>query len=725
MRRGIGLLLLALPFLASGKTSFTPEMQSRLERLIQFPLVHGRSPAGTALSPDGKRVVFGWNKTGERRLDLWMMDLPNGEPRQILEAKSISRPLNQDDRRKEEEKKEEELYDGGIAGFTWSPDSRTFVFQYRGRTWMMDANGTNLRPLFDTNEQISQPTFSPDGKQLAFVRGQNIFTFDLSARTLKQLTFISAGGTGLYGFDWSPDSKYLSMSWYDQNRTGSAQMMDFSTDRATVRNIGRDWNGDQGYSFQFGVVPSSGGLVKFVEIPKYHWQMSSAWAPNSKRIALVWKDPDSQNMTLSLIDPDTAKKRDIYKETAPKNYIPNWRPVEWTRNSERLLLGTDIADGAFTWRHVISMDTRGRDIKPFYKENHDVSALGRPQDSDRVILATHQRSPLMNEITIVEPDGRRTVHAPLEGFNTSQQFDNSGLPQTSLDGKTIITSASRPSLPPEIYLIEPAVKRMTVSQPESFKEIVWAPSKEVSFPGPDGTMIHGELILPPDMKPGEKIPAVLSDLYANTGKKSWAGYFPNFLATEGRMAVLLLDIRASYGYGGEFHSGYYQRMGVIDADECVAAANYLKTLGFIREDRIGCWGWSYGGFLTCMNLLTKPGVFHAGVAVASVTDWKNYNEGYTRQRLGRVDKNEEVYKKTSPVHHAAGLKDNLLLIHGVLDDNVLAHDTIRLMHKLIEENKHFDVMLYPRDDHGISREKARPHVYVTIARYLIQKLHEE
>ena len=90
-----------------------------------------------------------------------------------------------------------------------------------------------------------------------------------------------------------------------------------------------------------------------------------------------------------------------------------------------------------------------------------------------------------------------------------------------------------------------------------------------------------------------------------------------------------------------------------------------------------------------------------------------------------MDKNEEVYKKTSPIHHAAGLQDNLLLIHGILDDNVLAHDTIRLMHKLIEENKHFDVMLYPKDDHGISREKARPHVYVTIARYLIEKLHEE
>jgi dipeptidyl-peptidase-4 len=123
-----------------------------------------------------------------------------------------------------------------------------------------------------------------------------------------------------------------------------------------------------------------------------------------------------------------------------------------------------------------------------------------------------------------------------------------------------------------------------------------------------------------------------------------------------------------------------------------------------------------------MIMLTAPGVFDTGVAVASVTDWKSYNEWYTRRRLGLEKDDPEIYKKTSPVHHAAGLEGNLYLIHGMLDDNVLFQDTARLMQALIEERKHFDLMLYPRDDHSIGKATSRPHVYEEVMRYLYWKL---
>ncbi|MBS1705565.1 MAG: S9 family peptidase [Armatimonadetes bacterium] len=725
MARKTALILLALAPLAISAAPFTPEMQAKLEKFYKYPTFNGRSPSGAQLSPDGKHVVFGYNKTGARKVDVWMMSLPSGDIKQIIAAEKFTRPLNQDDKRTEEQKKDEITYDGGIGGFTWAPDGKEFLFQYKGRTWLSDPEGKDIRPLFDTNEQVTGAQYSLDGKYLGFIRGQNVFTVDRKTGFVKQLTFISAPGTGVGGFEFSPDSKKLSVSWYDNTKESRTEMMDYTKDRAQTREIGRDWNGSESYNFQFGFVDVTGGLVKFVKIPRYHWDMSSAWAPDSKSLALVWKDPDSKNVTLSLIDPDTAKKRDIYKEKAPKLYISDWRPVEWTRDSKRVLLGTDIEDNKFTFNHIISMDTWGKDIQTVYKQDHDVTSMMRPRDSDRLVLVTHSRSPLMTEITVVEPNGKLTQHAPVDGCSVPREFDGSGTPMVTPDGKVMLTLASAPTQPYDLWECEPKARRLTFSQPDEFKAYRWAPMKEVTFKAPDGATLHAQLITPPDLKPGEKVPAVISDMYANTGKMSWGGYFANFLATECRFAVLKLDARASYGYGGEFHSGYYQSLGVIDADEYVAAANYLKALDYVKGDRIACWGWSYGGFQTCMNLLTKPGVFYAGVAVASVTDWKNYNEGYTRERLGPVKGNEEVYKKTSPISHAAGLQDHLLLVHGILDDNVLAADTIRLMQKLIENNKHFDVMLYPHDDHGIGRDESRPHVFVTIAKYLYETLTQE
>jgi dipeptidyl-peptidase-4 len=154
----------------------------------------------------------------------------------------------------------------------------------------------------------------------------------------------------------------------------------------------------------------------------------------------------------------------------------------------------------------------------------------------------------------------------------------------------------------------------------------------------------------------------------------------------------------------------------------VAAKNYLASLPYVNGDKVGLWGWSYGGYLTAMTLLTKPDVFAAGVAVAPVTDWTSYNEWYTRRRLGLAKDDKEIFEKTSPITYASGLNDELLLVHGMMDDNVLFQDTARLIQRLIDAGKPFDELAYPRDDHSIGRDTSRPHVFGSIMRYLYNKL---
>jgi dipeptidyl-peptidase-4 len=285
------------------------------------------------------------------------------------------------------------------------------------------------------------------------------------------------------------------------------------------------------------------------------------------------------------------------------------------------------------------------------------------------------------------------------------------------------TMASNRMINPELYAVEPVTKRLTTSQLPEFDKIKWANFKEVTFQAPDGATIHGILITKPGLDMKKKHPAFVSNIYANSGKDAWGGFMENYAAMQLDMVVLVVDFRASWGYGGEFNSGYYQKMGLIDVDEAVAAHKFLADLPYVRSDRIGIWGWSYGGYLTLMTLLTKPGVYDTGVAVAAVSDWKSYNEWYTRRRLGLVkDDKDKLFEKTSPITYAAGLKDNLLMIHGMLDDNVLFQDDARMVQRFIDNDKFVDVMYYPRDDHSIGKDTSRPHVFTTIMRYLWDKL---
>lgn len=701
-----------------------PKVAIPIQRFYQYPLVNGRSPSNPQMAPDGSKIAFGWNETGVRKLDLWVMDFPGGERRRIVEADKIYDLPRQDDTRTDQEKKEGLLYDGGIAGAQWSPDSKELLFQYKGRTFLVKPNGDDLHPMVDGQAAIESPQFSPDAKYIAYSNGQNLFRYQRKSGAVKQLTFISKADTTIDGYDWSPDGKSILVTWSDSSKTGHHVLMDFSKDKATVVNISREWNGDLDTDVQVGIIPADGGIIRFVAgLPRYMWLLNHAWAPDSSSVAIDWIKDDFQAFTLTKINPKDASKVDIYTEKAPKNYIPDWRPFVWTRDSKHILLGTDIFAGKFGWRSVMEMDADGKNLTKFFARSFDVAALGRPKYSDRIFLATLGHSPLRSEITIIEPNGKTTEHVVLpNGMSTRNEFDSMDLPMFSEDGKRVATMAAERTLPPEIYSVEPQIRRLTKSQLPMFREIKWADYKEVTFPGPGGATIHGLLITKPGLDLTKRHPAFLSNMYANSGKAAWGGWVENYAAMNLDMVVLCVDFRASWGYGGEFNTGYYRKMGLIDADEAVAAKNYLASLPYVRGDRVGLWGWSYGGYLTCMTLLTKPGVFYAGVAVAPVTDWKSYNEWYTRRRLGLAKDDPKVFEQTSPITYAAGLQDNLLLIHGIMDDNVLFQDTARLIQRLIDNGKYFDEMTYPRDDHGIGKDTSRPHVMGRIMKYLYDEL---
>ncbi|MEI8281875.1 MAG: WD40 repeat domain-containing protein, partial [Armatimonadota bacterium] len=465
--------LLATLALALSSAAFAqplPKADISIERLNSYPLIHGRSPSTPAMSADGSKIVFGWNQTGERKLDLYVIDFPNGKPKRIVEAKSIKDLPRQDDTRTEQVKTEAELYDGGIAGAQWAPDGKELMFNYKGRVWLVKADGSDLRTLFDGASGFAAIKYTEDGKSFSYSNGTNVFLRDRKTGDTKQLTFISKPNTSIDDYDFSPDGKWLAVQWSDSSKVGNYQMMDYSKERATVVPIQRTWNGELSEDHQIGIVASTGGLIKFVpDIPRYCWIKSASWSPDSKHFEVGWIKDDFMEYTISVVDPATATKKDAHHEKAPKNTINDWRDVIWSRDSSQILFGTDIKDGALINRSIFSVHPDGTGLKPVYSKFFDVGGFMRPKNSDRIIMATAARSPLTTEIKILEPNGSETTHVVMpDGYSTPKAFNWAELPLVSEDGTKIATMANDRTVNSELYSVEPSIRRMTLSQTAEF-----------------------------------------------------------------------------------------------------------------------------------------------------------------------------------------------------------------------------------------------------------------
>jgi dipeptidyl aminopeptidase/acylaminoacyl peptidase len=213
------------------------------------------------------------------------------------------------------------------------------------------------------------------------------------------------------------------------------------------------------------------------------------------------------------------------------------------------------------------------------------------------------------------------------------------------------------------------------------------------------------------LKPRPAIVYIHGSGYATSVLKQWGSYqdlrfvFNNYLAHKGYV-VLEMDYRGSTNYGRDWRSGVYLDMGGPDLEDVLGGVDYLKSLKNIDTTQIGIWGWSYGGFMTAMAMFRAPNVFQAGAAFSGVYDWENYNADYTDERLTTPSENPEAYRRSSPIYFSNQLKNHFLLVHGIVDDNVMFQDAVQLAEKLIHEGKPFEEAFYPEESHAYVRDES-------------------
>ncbi|MCZ6596053.1 MAG: prolyl oligopeptidase family serine peptidase [Planctomycetota bacterium] len=287
--------------------------------------------------------------------------------------------------------------------------------------------------------------------------------------------------------------------------------------------------------------------------------------------------------------------------------------------------------------------------------------------------------------------------------------------------------------PAELWVVdESGARRLTDTVPAAFDDVDWILPERITLRSPDGVDVHAHVYLPPWVtleSPGRRRAAIVfvhGAGYLQNVTESMTSYplnalFHSRLASMG-YAVIDVDYRGSAGYGNRFRTDVQYHLGGKDLDDIHLVVDALVEGGLVDAERVGIYGGSYGGFMALMALFTAPERWSCGAALRSVTDWRTYSPGYTQPRLGRPSTHAEAYERSSPIDHAEKLEDPLLILHGMVDSNVFAQDSIRLIEELIDNKLDFDAMLYPSQGHSFRDGEHWLDEYRRIERFLLEHL---
>lgn len=316
-----------------------------------------------------------------------------------------------------------------------------------------------------------------------------------------------------------------------------------------------------------------------------------------------------------------------------------------------------------------------------------------------------------------EGGGKQKLFSTDAGMRTAPQLSTKG------DENFLLYNYSRWNAPTELYAQRvcsecrgaTAANKLTDSTPERFKQTKWSAPQFISFKSKDGKQISAKIYLPDGFDKTKKYPSVVfvhGAGYLQNVINGWNNYYREFMfhtiLTRKGYVVIDIDYRGSAGYGRDFRTDVYDFLGGLDYEDHLDAIDFAVKNYAVDERRVGVYGGSYGGFMAGMLVMRAPDKIAAAAALRPVFDWKNYFASsaiYTTERLGFPDKNPEAYRRSSPISYADKLQKPLLILHGMVDDNVPAQDSIQLIEKLIrlEKTPYFEAMFYPSENHGFAR----------------------
>jgi dipeptidyl-peptidase-4 len=702
-----------------------------LERVFSSPSLAGPTPREAKLSPDGRFVTLLKNRADDKdRYDLWAIDTATGQQRMLVDSQKIGSGGAISEEEKMRRERARIAGTKGITEYGWAPDSRSILVPIDGDLYQATLDG-NVRRLTSTAATEINAKVSETGRYLSFLRDQNLYVMDASSGQERALT--SDGGKTLSwgaaefvaqeelardtGYWWSPGDRYLAVARVDES---------------PVQIVRRAAIGASGTSLIEQRYPSAGTKNAIVDLylitpdgksrvkadlgtnPDYYLARVD-WARDGRSLYVQRLSRDQKRLDVLRVDPATGKSSMLFSETSPTwvNLNDNFKPLKdgsliWS--SERSGYPHLYRWQAGKWTQLTRGNWAVEDV------------AGVDEQAGRVYFTGTAETPIEQQLYWVS---YKSPGAPQRV--TQQGWYNKAVMDK---GAThALVTRSNPSQPSQTYLADAAGKRLAWIEENALNAAhPYAPYVDShvkptfgTVKGPDGTPLHYRM-LTPKLVAGKRYPVffyVYGGPHGQQVTDDWYKALPlhEALVDKGWI-VFTIDNRGTNRRGTKFEGAIYRKMGDAEVADQLAGVEWLKRQPFVDPAKVAVMGWSYGGYMTLKLLEKAPGVFAAGAAVAPVTKWELYDTAYTERYLGNPSTDPTPYQTSGALEHAVKIKDPLLLVHGMSDDNVVFQNSTELYARLQQNKVPFEMMTYPGATHAIAGEGPQTHVWTTITRFL-------
>jgi dipeptidyl-peptidase 4 len=624
------------------------------------------------------------------------------------------------------------------------PTATERIYRHSARSYyfVYNLNDKTLLPLSENGKQ-GLASFSPDGKMIAFVRDNNIFVKHLTKGIEQQITFDGKENEIINGttdwvyeeefaftkaFFWSPDSRRIAFYRFDESHVKVYQL-------ALYGKLYPEWHeyrypkaGEDNSKITIHVFDFNRDETVQLDLQadQHNYFPRLQWTQNPELLALQQLNRHQNHLEIFLANASTGSAKLLYEE---KNtyYIDITDDLSFLPGNEHFIISSE-QDG---FNHIYLYNLDGKLLRQLTKGNWDVTAIyGFDKLNGRLYFQSAEKTPIERQIFSVDLKGNKKQISNRPGYNNasfSADFNYFVNVNTTANTPHYITVNRADGY--QVRLIIDNRKLTEKLSAYNLAEVEFFEIADSSFILPDGqiTSLNAYRLLPPDFNPNNQYP-VFFYVYGGPGSQTvtnswgWSNYlWFQHLAQKG-IIVISIDNRGTGARGEQFKKMTYLQLGKYETDDIITAARYISQLGYVNPERIGIYGWSYGGYMSSLAILKGADVFSSAIAVAPVTNWRYYDNIYTERYMRTPTENPDGYDHNSPINHVQRLKGDFLLIHGSADDNVHYQNTMEMANALVKANKQFELMIYPDRNHGLHGGNARFHVFKLMTDFLERTL---